>query len=148
VLDRLTPAERLAFVLHDMFAAQFEETAPIRASRAAVRTPSATRCLPKRGSEGLNWIVPIHDGKAFGVIGRAWVMLVGLVPAILGVTGLMRWWQKRPKHATERRSASQPAEARAPSHARLEAKFYAFVTDRPAACYTRFVESLSLAVAT
>src|SRR5262245_41632464 len=29
VLDRLTPAERLAFVLHDMFAVPFEEIAPI-----------------------------------------------------------------------------------------------------------------------
>ena len=28
VLDRLTPAERLAFVLHDMFAVPFEEIAP------------------------------------------------------------------------------------------------------------------------
>jgi RNA polymerase sigma-70 factor, ECF subfamily len=27
VLDRLTPAERLAFVLHDMFAVRFEEIA-------------------------------------------------------------------------------------------------------------------------
>src|SRR5262245_10742709 len=29
VLDRLTPAERLAFVLHDMFAVPFEEIGPI-----------------------------------------------------------------------------------------------------------------------
>jgi RNA polymerase sigma factor (sigma-70 family) len=29
VLDRLTPAERLAFVLHDLFALPFEEVAPI-----------------------------------------------------------------------------------------------------------------------
>src|SRR5688500_13572547 len=29
VLDTLTPAERLAFVLHDMFAVPFEEIAPI-----------------------------------------------------------------------------------------------------------------------
>jgi len=29
VLDTLTPAERLAFVLHDMFAVPFEEIAPM-----------------------------------------------------------------------------------------------------------------------
>jgi hypothetical protein len=29
VLDRLTPAERLAFVLHDMFAVSFDEIAPM-----------------------------------------------------------------------------------------------------------------------
>jgi RNA polymerase sigma-70 factor (ECF subfamily) len=38
VLDRLTPAERLAFVLHDMFDLPFEEIAPVvRRSPAAVR---------------------------------------------------------------------------------------------------------------
>jgi RNA polymerase sigma factor (sigma-70 family) len=43
VLDRLTPAERLAFVLHDMFAVPFEDVAPI-----VERTPAATRQLASR----------------------------------------------------------------------------------------------------
>jgi RNA polymerase sigma-70 factor (ECF subfamily) len=43
VLDRLTPAERLAFVLHDMFAVPFEEIAPI-----VDRSPVATRQLASR----------------------------------------------------------------------------------------------------
>jgi RNA polymerase sigma-70 factor, ECF subfamily len=43
VLDTLTPAERLAFVLHDMFAMPFEEIAPIVA-----RSPAATRQLASR----------------------------------------------------------------------------------------------------
>ena len=43
VLDTLTPAERLAFVLHDMFALSFDEIAPI-----ADRTPAATRQLASR----------------------------------------------------------------------------------------------------
>jgi RNA polymerase sigma-70 factor (ECF subfamily) len=43
VLDTLTPAERLAFVLHDMFAVPFEEIAPI-VERSAV----ATRQLASR----------------------------------------------------------------------------------------------------
>jgi RNA polymerase sigma-70 factor (ECF subfamily) len=38
VLDTLTPAERLAFVLHDMFGVPFEEIAPI-----VDRTPTAAR---------------------------------------------------------------------------------------------------------
>ena len=38
VLDTLTPAERLAFVLHDLFAMPFDEIGPIvRRSRAAVK---------------------------------------------------------------------------------------------------------------
>jgi RNA polymerase sigma factor (sigma-70 family) len=43
VLDRLTPAERLAFVLHDMFAVPFEEIAPI-----VGRSADATRQLASR----------------------------------------------------------------------------------------------------
>jgi RNA polymerase sigma-70 factor (ECF subfamily) len=43
VLDTLTPAERLAFVLHDMFAVPFDEIAPVVA-----RTPAATRQLASR----------------------------------------------------------------------------------------------------
>ncbi|HKS83475.1 MAG TPA: sigma-70 family RNA polymerase sigma factor [Candidatus Acidoferrales bacterium] len=43
VLDRLDPAERLAFVLHDMFAAPFDEISAI-----VGRTPGATRQLASR----------------------------------------------------------------------------------------------------
>jgi len=43
VLDRLTPAERLSFVLHDMFAVPFEEIAPI-----VGRSAEATRQLASR----------------------------------------------------------------------------------------------------
>ncbi len=43
VLDRLTPAERLAFVLHDMFAVSFEEIANI-----VGRSPTAARQLASR----------------------------------------------------------------------------------------------------
>jgi RNA polymerase sigma-70 factor (ECF subfamily) len=43
ILDMLTPAERLAFVLHDMFALSFEEIAPI-----VDRSPAATRQLASR----------------------------------------------------------------------------------------------------
>jgi RNA polymerase sigma-70 factor (ECF subfamily) len=44
VLETLTPAERLAFVLHDMFGMPFEEIAPI-----AGRSEAATRQLASRG---------------------------------------------------------------------------------------------------
>src|SRR6266568_5002371 len=43
VLDSLTPAERLAFVLHDMFELAFEESAPM-----VGRTPAAARQLASR----------------------------------------------------------------------------------------------------
>ncbi|KPC64105.1 RNA polymerase sigma factor SigJ [Streptomyces chattanoogensis] len=43
VLETLAPAERLAFVLHDMFAVPFDDIAPI-----VERTPAATRQLASR----------------------------------------------------------------------------------------------------
>jgi RNA polymerase sigma-70 factor, ECF subfamily len=43
VLDALTPAERVAFVLHDVFAVPFDEIAPI-----VGRSPTATRQLASR----------------------------------------------------------------------------------------------------
>jgi RNA polymerase sigma-70 factor (ECF subfamily) len=43
VLDRLTPAERIAFVLHDMFAVSFDEIASI-----IQRSPTAARQLASR----------------------------------------------------------------------------------------------------
>jgi RNA polymerase sigma factor (sigma-70 family) len=43
VLDSLTPPERVAFVLHDVFAVPFEQIAPV-----VGRTPTATRQLASR----------------------------------------------------------------------------------------------------
>jgi len=43
VLDRLTPAERVAFVLHDLFAVPFDEIAPI-----VERSPTAAKKLASR----------------------------------------------------------------------------------------------------
>src|SRR5205823_3453174 len=47
VLDTLTPAERLAFVLHDVFAVSFDEIAPL-----VDRSPAAARQLASRAREG------------------------------------------------------------------------------------------------
>jgi RNA polymerase sigma-70 factor (ECF subfamily) len=44
VLETLTPAERVAFVLHDMFNVSFDEIAPV-----VGRSPAATRQLASRG---------------------------------------------------------------------------------------------------
>jgi RNA polymerase sigma-70 factor (ECF subfamily) len=53
VLETLTPAERLAFVLHDMFAVPFEEIAPI-----VGRTPDAARQLASRGRRRVQGAAP------------------------------------------------------------------------------------------
>src|SRR5947199_55465 len=55
VLDTLTPAERLAFVLHDMFGVPFEEIAPM-----VGRTPAAARQLASRGRRRVKGL-PVPD---------------------------------------------------------------------------------------
>jgi RNA polymerase sigma-70 factor (ECF subfamily) len=56
VLDTLTPAERLAFVLHDMFAVPFAEIAPI-----VDRTPDAARQLASRARRRVRGGAPAPD---------------------------------------------------------------------------------------
>ena len=53
VLDTLTPAERLAFVLHDMFGMPFEEIAPI-----VERSTAATRQLASRARRRVRGATP------------------------------------------------------------------------------------------
>jgi RNA polymerase sigma-70 factor (ECF subfamily) len=56
VLDTLTPAERLAFVLHDLFAVPFDEIAPI-----VERTPAATRQLASRARRRVQGTETVPD---------------------------------------------------------------------------------------
>ena len=56
MLETLTPAERLAFVLHDMFAVPFEEIAPI-----VGRSPEATRQLASRARRRVRGADPVPD---------------------------------------------------------------------------------------
>jgi RNA polymerase sigma-70 factor (ECF subfamily) len=56
VLGTLAPAERLAFVLHDMFAVPFDEIAPI-----VGRSPTAARQLASRARRRVQGAAPIPD---------------------------------------------------------------------------------------
>jgi RNA polymerase sigma-70 factor, ECF subfamily len=56
VLDALAPAERLAFVLHDIFAVPFDEIAPI-----VERSPAATRQLASRARRRVQAATPFPD---------------------------------------------------------------------------------------
>jgi RNA polymerase sigma factor (sigma-70 family) len=59
VLDRLSPAERLAFVLHDVFGLPFEEIAPI-----VDRTVAATRQLASRGRRRVRGLPEAEASRA------------------------------------------------------------------------------------
>jgi RNA polymerase sigma-70 factor (ECF subfamily) len=56
VLETLTPAERLAFVLHDMFAMPYDEIAPI-----VDRSPEAARQLASRARRRVQRTDPVPD---------------------------------------------------------------------------------------
>ncbi len=56
VLDTLSPAERLAFVLHDMFAVPFGEIASM-----VDRSPAATRQLASRARRRVREAAPVPD---------------------------------------------------------------------------------------
>ena len=56
VLETLTPAERLAFVLHDMFAVPFDEIAPM-----IERSPEAARQLASRARRRVQGQAPAPD---------------------------------------------------------------------------------------
>src|SRR5262249_60771607 len=56
VVDTLRPAERLAFVLHDMFAVPFDDTAQIPR-----RTPAAAMMIASRARRKVQAVDPVHD---------------------------------------------------------------------------------------
>src|ERR671930_988235 len=56
VLETLEPAERLAFVLHDMFAVPFDEIAPM-----VDRSPEAARQLASRARRRVRGAAPVPD---------------------------------------------------------------------------------------
>ena len=56
VLETLAPAERLAFVLHDMFDLPFDEIAPI-----VGRSPTAARQLASRARRRVKGMAPVPD---------------------------------------------------------------------------------------
>src|SRR5947209_9277736 len=61
VLESLGPAERLAFVLHDMFAVPFEEIAPL-----VGRSPAAARQLASRARRRVQGAAPVPDPDLAG----------------------------------------------------------------------------------
>jgi len=67
VLDTLTPAERLAFVLHDMFGVTFDEIAAI-----LDRSEAATRQLASRARRRVRGATPDHLPRSLGARRTPW----------------------------------------------------------------------------
>lgn len=55
------------------------------------------------GETFVAWLFPLHNGEAFGLIGRWIVFFAGLIPLVLYVTALRMWWIKRQAHQRQKR---------------------------------------------
>jgi RNA polymerase sigma-70 factor (ECF subfamily) len=93
VLDTLPPAERLAFVLHDVFTVPFDQIAPI-----VERSPEATRKLASRARRRIQDAAPVPDASlqaqaavvdAFFAAGRAgdFARLISLLHPAVALRG-------------------------------------------------------------
>jgi RNA polymerase sigma factor (sigma-70 family) len=87
VLDHLAPAERVAFVLHDLFAVPFEEIAPV-----VDRSPQATRQLASRARRRVRGQQPGRDERALGDRARRSAVVDAFLAAARegDLTGLVR----------------------------------------------------------
>ncbi len=56
------------------------------------------------GDTFVAWLFPLHNGEAFGLIGRWIVFFAGFIPLVLYVTALRMWWLKRQAHQWQERS--------------------------------------------
>ena len=72
VLEKLSPPERLAFVLHDMFAVPFENIAPI-----VERSEAATRQLASRARRRVRGTAPLPDSD----LAAQWEVVDGFLAA-------------------------------------------------------------------
>ncbi|WP_030438572.1 sigma-70 family RNA polymerase sigma factor [Actinoplanes subtropicus] len=113
VLDTLTPAERLAFVLHDMFAVSFEEIAPIvgrspdAARQLASRARRRVRTTPNAGTPADRRVVDAFlDASRGGDLGMLLALLdpdvemrIGPVSQQRGADGVARFFAGRAQAA-------------------------------------------------
>ena len=62
-----------------------------------VADDSGTAALaPPRAQGGVaRWMRRIHDGTDMGIVWQIVIFLGGIIPAILGVTGIIMWWRAR-----------------------------------------------------
>ena len=81
VLDRLSPDQRVAFVLHDGFAVPFGEIADVLGV-----TPAAARQLASRARRAVDGVVPARDATHDEVVGKLMAaMAVGDMAAVVAL---------------------------------------------------------------
>lgn len=82
---------------------------PWRAAVVGMRDAASRRTA---GEAFVDWLWPLHSGKAFGWPGRILILLVGLSCPLLAVTGLLRWRRRRRGEQVLQARGGRPAGAR------------------------------------
>ena len=79
--------------------------------------PNSTQ--PRSGDDFLAWLARIHFGRAYGTSIKWLYVVLGLVPAVLFVTGAIMWWNRVLRPAI-RKSARPAVEIREPDVPRVQ----------------------------
>ncbi|GAA4436320.1 PepSY-associated TM helix domain-containing protein [Bremerella cremea] len=61
------------------------------------------------------WQFPLHNGEAFGLVGRWCVFVVGFLPAMLYGTGFWLWWRKGRARRKQQQNRVKAAKASPPA---------------------------------
>lgn len=75
----------------------------------AVREVRSFKNAGSAGDTVLAWMYPLHSGQAFGTPGRIVIVLIGVVPGVLALTGAWIWWRRRSTLAARRTPARAAA---------------------------------------
>lgn len=109
IANRLFPKaklQRIYFppVVHDPYRVIMRQPGEVGKTSGSTRLwidPSNGKILavqqPQTMSAGdtfINWMFPLHNGEAFGLLGRIVVFVTGISLALLYITGLLIWWRK------------------------------------------------------
>lgn len=98
---------------------------PVTGSILDVTDPQENRV----GDTIMQWLHPLHNGEALGMAGRCLVCLMGFVPLLLFVTGILRWKQKararKLRHMGQLRSQTFGRPGKRSPYRRLQEKLLA-----------------------
>jgi uncharacterized iron-regulated membrane protein len=89
------------------------ETQPMRVVTVADDSGTAALERTRSGVGVARWMRRIHDGTDMGWLWQTIIFLGGVMPAVLGITGIIMWWRARGWKAdlARRREAKRAAVA-------------------------------------
>ena len=69
-----------------------------------LQPPDPNSIEPRSGDDFLAWLARIHFGRAYGTSVKWLYVVLGLVPAVLFVTGAIMWWNRVLRPAIRKRA--------------------------------------------